>query len=38
MGNFFNGAFFSGGFFGTIVAAVQQVLIEIRSFTERRRM
>jgi len=38
MNNFFNGAFFSGGFFDTIVAAVQQVLIEIRSFTQSRRI
>jgi hypothetical protein len=38
MGNFFGGAFFAGGFFGSIITAGQQLLIEIRSFTQRRRI
>ena len=38
MGNFFSGYFFSGGFFGSIIEASIQVLIKIRSFTERRRI
>jgi hypothetical protein len=38
MGPFFGGNFFSGGFFGGIVAAVLDLFVEIRSFTERRRI
>jgi hypothetical protein len=37
VGPFFGGNFFSGGFFRGIVAAVQDLFVEIRSFTERRR-
>jgi hypothetical protein len=37
MGPFFGGNFFSGGFFRGIVEAVQDLFVEIRSFTERRR-
>jgi hypothetical protein len=37
MGPFFGGNFFSGGFFAGIVVAVQDLFVEIRSFTERRR-
>jgi hypothetical protein len=32
-----SGNFFSGGFFAGIVVAVQDLFVEIRSFTERRR-
>jgi hypothetical protein len=38
MNNFFGGQFFAGGFFqGTIIAA-QQLWVEIRSFTQSRRI
>lgn len=37
MGPFFNGNFFSGGFFAGIIVATQQLLIKLRSFTERGR-
>lgn len=37
MGPFFGGNFFSGGFFAGIIASVQDLFVEIRSFTERRR-
>jgi len=36
-GPFFEGAFFSGGFFESIQAYLDQLLIKLRSFTERRR-
>ena len=35
---FFGGAFFAGGFFQNLIIAGQQLLIEIRSFTQRRRI
>lgn len=38
MGNFFGGTFFAGGFFGAVVQAVQQLLIKLRTFTDRRRI
>jgi len=37
MNNFYGGSFFSGGFFSAIIDAVEQTLIKLRSFTERRR-
>lgn len=37
MGPFFNGNFFSGGFFTGIIVATQQLLIKLRSFTEKGR-
>jgi len=37
MGNFFGGLFFTGGFFGSIINNIEQTLIKLRSFTERRR-
>lgn len=37
MGPFFNGNFFSGNFFASIIVATQQLLIKLRSFTERGR-
>jgi len=37
MGNFFNGNFFSGGFFGSIIVVAKQLLIKLRSFTEKGR-
>lgn len=37
MGNFFNGFFFAGGFFGSIIQTTQQLLIKIRTFTARGR-
>jgi hypothetical protein len=36
-GPFFDGAFFSGGFFEAIQAYLDELLIKLRSFTERRR-
>jgi len=36
-GPFFGGGFFDGGFFESIAAYVDQLLIKLRSFTERRR-
>ena len=38
MGNFFGGTFFAGGFFESIIVAVQQLFVEIRSFTQSRRI
>jgi hypothetical protein len=38
MGPFFGGNFFSGGFFAGIVQAATQLFVELRSFTERRRI
>jgi hypothetical protein len=35
--NFFGGLFFSGGFFGAVIVGAEQLLIKLRSFTERRR-
>jgi len=37
MNSFYNGAFFSGGFFSDIINAIEQTLVKLRSFTERRR-
>ena len=37
MGPFFNGNFFSGGFFAGIIVEVKQLLIKLRSFTEKGR-
>jgi hypothetical protein len=37
MGPFFGGGFFSGGFFAALVQGGEQLLIKLRSFTERRR-
>jgi hypothetical protein len=37
MGPFFNGYFFAGGFFEGIIVATEQLLIKIRTFTERGR-
>jgi len=37
MNTFFNGAFFSGGFFSAIIQVIEQTLVKLRSFTERRR-
>jgi hypothetical protein len=34
---FFGGGFFSGGFFESIVTGAEQLLVKLRSFTERRR-
>jgi hypothetical protein len=36
-GPFFGGAFFSGGFFEAVQAYLDELLIKLRSFTERRR-
>jgi hypothetical protein len=36
-GPFFGGDFFAGGFFAGVVQATEQLLIKLRSFTERRR-
>jgi hypothetical protein len=38
MNSFFGGAFFAGGFFKSVIIAGQQLLIEIRSFTQSRRI
>lgn len=38
MGNFFSGTFFSGGFFGALITAAQQLLVKLRTFTDRRRI
>jgi hypothetical protein len=38
MNSFFGGAFFAGGFFQSVITAGQQLLIEIRSFTQSRRI
>jgi hypothetical protein len=37
MGDFYGGTFFSGGFFSGIINAIEQTLVKLRSFTERRR-
>jgi hypothetical protein len=37
MGPFFNGQFFAGGFFESVAQYAEQLLIKLRSFTERRR-
>ena len=37
MNDFYGGAFFSGGFFSGIINAIEQTLVKLRSFTERRR-
>jgi hypothetical protein len=37
VGNFYGGAFFSGNFFSGIINAIEQTLVKLRSFTERRR-
>jgi hypothetical protein len=37
MDNFYGGAFFSGGFFSAIINTIEQTLVKLRSFTERRR-
>jgi hypothetical protein len=34
---FFTGPFFAGGFFDSVVVGADQLLIKLRSFTERRR-
>jgi hypothetical protein len=36
-GTYFTGPFFSGGFFDSVVVGAEQLLIKLRSFTERRR-
>jgi hypothetical protein len=36
-GPFFKGSFFNGGFFEAIEAYLEQLLIKLRTFTERRR-
>jgi len=38
MNSFFGGAFFAGEFFNSVIIAGQQLLIEIRSFTQSRRI
>lgn len=38
MGPFFNGKFFAGGFFQSIIETTEQLWIKIRSFTERGRI
>jgi len=37
MNDFFGGLFFTGGFFSAIINTIEQTLIKLRSFTERRR-
>jgi len=37
MNSFFGGGFFSGNFFQSVVTGAEQLLIKLRSFTERRR-
>jgi len=37
MNSFFGGSFFSGDFFLSVVTGAEQLLIKLRSFTERRR-
>jgi len=37
MGPFFNGYFFAGGFFQSIIVATEQLLVKIRSLAERGR-
>jgi len=38
MNSFFGGAFFAGEFFQSVITAGQQLWIEIRSFTQSRRI
>ena len=38
MNDFFGGAFFAGDFFQSIIIEVKQLWIEIRSFTQSRRI
>lgn len=38
MNSFFNGAFFAGSFFQSIITTTQQLWVEIRSFTQSRRI
>ena len=35
--NFFGGKFFAGGFFGSIIEEAKQLLVKIRTFTDRGR-
>jgi hypothetical protein len=37
MGDFYGGTFFSSGFFSAIINTIEQTLVKLRSFTERRR-
>jgi len=37
MNSFFGGLFFNGDFFLSVVTGAEQLLIKLRSFTERRR-
>jgi hypothetical protein len=37
MNNFYGAAFFSGDFFSGIIQTIEQTLVKLRSFTERRR-
>jgi hypothetical protein len=37
MGPFFNGYFFAGGFFQSIIEAAEQLYVKLRSLTERGR-
>ena len=37
MGPFFSGSFFTGGFFEGIIIATEQLLIKLRTFTEKGR-
>jgi len=37
MGDFYGGTFFSGSFFSAIINTIEQTLVKLRSFTERRR-
>lgn len=38
MGNFFNGKFFASGFFGSIIVVIEQLVVKIRTFTDRGRI
>jgi len=38
MNSFFGGAFFAGGFFQSIITTGQQLFVELRSFTQSRRI
>jgi len=37
MNDFFNGKFFAGGFFTSIIEAAEQLYVKLRSLTERGR-
>jgi hypothetical protein len=37
MNDFFNGKFFAGGFFSSIITTATQLYVKLRSFTERGR-